>query len=468
MDSAKAKILREFLATLPESLAWRLAKAVEVDRLGGGRSLPHEVILEGLRPVLRHTPQHERTPTPLRLFCRPFEDLLSLAPRKEKVYGAIARGSIKPVWTWLKDTLAPEAHAGYESAVRGDVLGYRLEEARAHAVEFWTLAGTAILDALSGDAARKAARVALGGDLVVADAREMALLLLAGDEISELQAKMPRPTPTLGDDLVWMLRGIYDRVAARVPDAGAYVAVVAMRRLERPWEAMKLPLLISRQTQDTLISSTDMGLVGEILFNEIENHAATIRSLRPQAAFDADALVSHVTRFAELSNGLVKEIEMRRDGKWGQRLMKERAAVAGAMDAFMERAPRDILAALPTQKSGSYAGGPRVPDLARAPDAEKAERALGFARLIVGCRAIAAKASFGAKLKDADTEAAVALKGYNEDIVKELRGPEGPRRDNAEAYFAIAAELTTLLFSAEEGEFLRRRARAAMGIQAAA
>ena len=50
--------------------------AVEVDRLMDGHVLPHDDILEGLRPILRRE-HYDRTPTPLRLFCRPFQDLLT-------------------------------------------------------------------------------------------------------------------------------------------------------------------------------------------------------------------------------------------------------------------------------------------------------------------------------------------------------------------------------------------------------
>ena len=240
-----------------------------------------------------------------------------------------------------------------------------------------------------------------------------------------------------------------------------------MNRLARPWEALKLPLMISRRTQDTLIASTDMGLVGEIIFGDIESHATAILSAK-HPNFDADALVAHVARFAELSTGIVKEVEMRRDGRWGQRLMKDRAAVAGVMENLVRRAPKEILAALPTQRSGGFSGGPRSPDIARPADPEKTGRALNYARLIVGCKPFAAAASFGAAVKDTNDEVSVALKRYTEDLVRELRASEGDKRANAEMYFAAAAELTAILFSAEEGEFLRRRGRAAMGIAVAA
>ena len=461
--SDKAQMLRGFLGSLPQSLAARLAKAVEVDRLAGGAALPHDLILEGLRPVLRQMQTPERTLTPLRLFTQPFEDLLTSEPRKHKQKGAIARDSILPVWSWLSQKLAPEELARYALAVKTAVLGYHPEEARASAGEFWTAASIVMRAALDSDAKCKSARAVLGSDLVVADAQEIALLLAAGAELCEIQAKLPKPLPMLSDDYVWTLREIYDRLVASAPDAAPYVAVAAMNRLERPWQALKLPLMITRNTQDTLISSTDMGLVGELIFGDIERHAAFDLSAKPQQPFDADALIKHLVGFTTLSSGIVKEIEMRRDGKWGQRLLKDRAAVADVMESFMERAPREIVAALPTHKTGSYAGGPRAPDLSRPADPEKTVRALAFARLIEGCKPVAAAGSFGASLKDASDEIALALKSYGEDIVRELRASDGERRANAEQYFSVAAELTALFFSPEEAEFLRRRGRAALG-----
>ena len=73
-------LLKAFLGGLPGAAAGRLAMAVEMDRLMDGHVLPHDAILEGLRPVLRRE-HYDRTPTPLRLFCRPFQDLLTCVPR---------------------------------------------------------------------------------------------------------------------------------------------------------------------------------------------------------------------------------------------------------------------------------------------------------------------------------------------------------------------------------------------------
>jgi hypothetical protein len=465
MDEQKFKVLQAFLERLPDHIAIRLAKAVEIDRIAEGTGLPHELILDSLRPFLRRAGD-ARTPNPLRLFCKPFEDLLIAVPRKEKQKGRIARAAVQPVWKWLGQTLLPESYAVYVKTAKTAVAAFRINEANDAAAKFWVEASQAIRAALDTEPKRKAARLVLGGDTVVADAMEMALLLAAGDSIREAQAVLPKHTPTLTEDLVWALRGVYDRIAASAPDSAPYLAVVAMNRLEHPWEAMRLPLTISRQTQDTLISSTDMGLVGELLLADMESCAIAIRAVR-QPAFDPKELVGQIATFTSLSNGIVQEVEMRRDGHWGQRLMKDRAGVAEVMEGFMKRAPKEIFGALPTLKTGSYAGGPRAPDLSKKLDAEKADRAIRYSRLVVGCKPFAASGSFGAVQADATDEVTIALRPYCDDIVRELRN-EGDKRAVAEQYFELAVEIATLFFSAEEGEFLRRRGRAALGTKAAA
>jgi hypothetical protein len=463
----KMELLRAFLGSLPASLAGRVAQAVEVDKLSNGSVLPHELILDSLRPALRGPDQTQRTPTPMRLFCRPFEDLLTNEPRRQKQKGHIARSSITPVWNWLGQQLIPEPLNAYSLAVKTAVLGYRADELRARAVEIWKVAAEAIRAKLATEAGCKSARQALEGDAVVEDAREIALMLSAGAEICQLQDRLPHTLPSLTDEVIHTFRDVYDRLTGAVPDAAPYLPLVVMNRLEQPWEALRLPLNLSGKTQENLVATTDMGLVGELLFNAIEAHSAAIRGARPQQ-FNADALIVNVEGFTALSNGVVKEVELRRDGVWGQRLIKDRAAVAEVMDGFMERAPREILAALPMQNPGSSAAGPKAPDMSQPIDPEKSDRALSYARLLAGCRRFAAAGCFGASLKRADEEIAVALKSYNEEIVRELRAASEEKRLNAEQFTAIATELTAILFSPEEGEFLRRRGRAALSSAVAA
>src|ERR1700761_6276719 len=124
----KTGLLKAFLGGLPGPAAGRLALAVETDRLMDGHALPHETILEGLRPALRRE-HFDRRPTPLRLFCRPFQDLLTSQPRKTKQKASIARGSLVPVWNWIALTLIPDETQVYINETKAEVLKQRVDHA---------------------------------------------------------------------------------------------------------------------------------------------------------------------------------------------------------------------------------------------------------------------------------------------------------------------------------------------------
>ena len=455
----KTGLLKSFLGGLPGHVASRLATAVELDRLMDGHALPHADIMDSLRPVLQRD-QYEHTVTPLRLFCRPFQDLLTSDPRRTKQKGAIARSSVVPLWNWLSRQLIPEQAAAYVSASKALVLQHKTDEALACAARFWSVAAAAITDTLKNAGDRNAAQKILGDAMAVEDAEEMAVLLAAGEEIEKLAALLPRPVPGFSEALLWDVRGIYDAMSVSHPDAAPYVAVVTMNRLARPWEALRLPMLVTRKNDEILISKTDMGLVGEILFNRMDGLKTSIQQTR-HPLFSAERLIEEARTFAGLSSHIVKEIELKREGEWGKRLLAERVMIGKVMEVFMDRAPRELAAALPMQKSTGA-------DFSRHPGADKHEMALRYARLVAGCRNFAAAASFGAKQKEIYDELCNLLKRYNEDLVNGLKSTDPARAEVASSQFRLCTELTAILFSEEEAELLRRRGKAAQAAAAAA
>ena len=429
--------------------------AVEVDRLMDGHTLPHDDIMEGLRPVLRRE-NYDRTPTPLRLFCRPFQDLLTSMPRKSKQKGCIARGTLVPAWNFLTQTLLPKESAAYSAECKALVLARKPDDALARAAKFWPVAAQALRTALASEAGRQSAQKALGDALAVEDVLDMALLLSAGEIIEQLIVLLPAPVASFNEQLIWQVRDIYDRLVKEMPDVSPYVPVIVMNRLARPWEALRLPLLVTRHTDETLISKTDMGLVGEILFARMDAQRNAIQATR-HPMFDADQLMEDTRNFADISSHIAKEIELKREGEWGKRLLAERVQIGKVMESFMERAPREFAAALPTSRG-------KGADFSRHPGPEKHDMALRYARLVAGSRHFAAAASFAAKQKEAYDELATLLKRYNEDVVKALKAE--PQSPVVNAQFLLCAELTATLFSDQEAELLRRRGRAAMSAAA--
>jgi hypothetical protein len=457
ISEAKQVRLGAFLAQLPGPVAARVAKAVEIDRLTGSGLLPHDSILTALRPKLRGAVP-ARTPTPQRFFCRPFEDLLIDRPRKEKQKGRIARSSIQPVWDWLAETGLSETHETLTHAIRAALLKADEEDVQRQVEALWTASAEVLHEATAGENDKKTLGRALGDRLVAEDAAEMAVLLSEGAEIAALQALLPRPLVTLGEADIQHLREAYDRFNETNRDIAAYVPLIVMGRLERPWEALRLAAVVSRRATDTLMSATDLGIAGELLFQDMEEHMQIISAARP-VDFDPEHLLHHLGTFAELSSGMVKELAMRRDGKWGQRLTKARGQVAQTMESLLEKAPREIAGALAPLKMGGFGKSPKPIDVMHSPDPDKVARAKRYAHLIAHCRPFASASAFNAKLKEVADDVANTLRLYAEDLLREARARPGP--GPIAEHQDVLLDLAVPLLGEEETGLLRRRIRAA-------
>src|SRR5258705_6725564 len=272
LSADKQQLLSGFLCKLPGSVASRLAKAIEVDRLTGGQGLPHEVILGALRPQLRQAAQPARMPTPQRFFCQPFEDMLIARQRNAKQKGRIARSSIEPVWNWLANELMPERHRELTDAIRDAILYSRLSDVEQRASELWDESAVALELALADEKRMTAAAKKLGGVAAAEDAAEIALILSGAREIEKLQNRLPKPIVSIADDELTFLRDAYDRLTATDPDLAPYVPLVVLGRLERPWEVLRVAAALTRKKSDTLIAATDLAVVGDLLFSDLDGY----------------------------------------------------------------------------------------------------------------------------------------------------------------------------------------------------
>jgi hypothetical protein len=458
ISADKQQLLSGFLCKLPEPVAARLAKAVEVDRLTGGQGLPHDVILDALRPQLRQAAQPARMPTPQRFFCQPFEDLLIVRQRNAKQKGRIARSSIEPVWNWLANELMPARHHELTAAIRDAILYSRLSDVEQRAAELWDDSAATLKTALADEKKMTAAAKKLGGVAAAEDAAEIALILRGAREIEKLQNRLSKPIVSLTDADIAFLRDAYDRLTTSDPDLPPYVPLVVLGRLERPWEVLRVVAALTRKTTDTLIAATDLAVVGDLLFSDLDVYVKKLQSARA-ADFESEAVLHDLASFAELASGMVKELGFRRDGKWGQNLAKDRAAVAEVMEGLLAKAPREILGALPLSRANVSGKGPRPLDFSRPHDPERTATAKRYAHLMVHSRPFAEATAFSAKLNAAFDETANALRAHGEEIVREFRAATVEARANLDVHFEPMLELCTLVLGGEEAALIRRRAR---------
>jgi hypothetical protein len=218
---------------------------------------------------------------------------------------------------------------------------------------------------------------------------------------------------------------------------------------------------VSRQVQDRLLSETDMGFAGELLIADLEDLAAQAAAMRPDT-FDAQSLSRSLDRLAMASAGMAREMGIKRDGKWGARIQKSRALASNAAIALLGRTAQEVLSAFPAGRAGSFAKGPRKPDLSRGPDPERVSRALRWAKLMTAVKPMSAGLGYQSALQQASDEIEGALRQYADAVLTEMRGKDPEIRSTGLAFMEAQAQVTDALAGHEAATLLRRRAAAAL------
>lgn len=460
-EQSQENELFRILASLTPEKAGMLVAQLERQKLEGKGGAHVDVVLTAVRKLVRNaaTP---RWPTPQRLFCVAFEDFL-VDQRTSKMPCRILRANINPVWSWLMEK---------GLALRGPELTRQIAKAtldrneplkEKRVQELQTEAAEVMIAAL--EVAQKGGQTAvvtlIGNEDIAADMREMALLLAKPHALAPLRTLIPRGHTDLGEGTINAFRQEYDLCVAEAPELAPFTIVLAMNRLTRPWEAMALVRAVSRQSQDRLLSETDLGIAGELLIADLEDLAAQTALVRPDT-FDGDALAKILERITAASAGMAREMGIKRDGKWGARIQKARALAANSVQALLGRTAQEVLGAFPMARGGSFAKGPRKPDLAHSPDPTRVARAVRWAKLMASVKPMSAGLGFQSAVQDAQDEIDATLRQYADGVLTEMRGGDPDVRATGLAYMEAQAQVVGAMFSNEAATLLRRRAAAAL------
>lgn len=463
MNPEKLAQLKALLAALPPGKAGALASAVERDRLAGGKAFPHDDMLEALRPHLAAA-RAARIPSALRVFCAPFEDVLSDHQGRTARTGLIRRNHVREIWNWINEQLIPLDAITLTGALRTALLegGNAAGEARAMRARM----GAAIVEALGDDlsdpdALKRRARYLSSGDIAV-EAVMMARFIAIEEAVFAMQAAVPpgaRPSPALAASL----KPVFGRDDMRDDARTQTLLFALMGRMVEPAQILAL----TGQVSERFDAMMKPAFAGARLLGDLADAAAAVRRQR-SINLDGEALVADFTRFAQGVIAIEKALGLRMDRTWELALNNQRATMAEPIENFLERVPRDINAALPVQRLGQFGPrGPRRPDLSRAPDPQKSERGLRAARIAAGILPLAAAGAVAAVCQAVVEEAGNAIRLYVDDIIADIRASEGEEHARASAFAGLAVTLGTTLLGPEEGDILSRRVAAAHAAHAA-
>jgi hypothetical protein len=264
---------------IPETEFDKLASTLEARRLRTSQSAAAIAMLAQLRPRLRLARPARRF-TPMRLFCRPFEDMLYNPNTRRKAMGRIPRSALAPIWAEVEER-APDAIARVAEDIKAIAPD---DEASADAVgvPFWSATHHA-LKTLREEMAKEKGGLAklqdmLGGADVLASLDEIFVALAIARPLTDMRRALPPPpiADINNTALAAIVAGLTD-TAAITRDGLTIVVISLMARLASP---TMLPQLIERLIDEGAGNRIQaMGAqVGEAIASQSEDRMVDVRT----------------------------------------------------------------------------------------------------------------------------------------------------------------------------------------------
>jgi hypothetical protein len=212
---------------------------------------------------------------------------------------------------------------------------------------------------------------------------------------------------------------------------------------------------------EAYLAASELGGLAERVLVHIESRVAAVAGMDPDGGRAAGALAGQAAAAAVAQiTEFERAFELTPNGFLGQRVARQKRALAASVEQRLKQAISAVLQALPLKSRvrGAVRG---LPNLDREPDARSVTRAVAFLAFMDATRTAASAGGFGRPRAEAVEGLSAMLDQYVEDLLEVIHAGGPEQVPAARAYLDTAAEFLALVTDDRAAEVARRRAAAA-------
>ncbi len=470
MRAEKLEQLTALLKAIPPDKAVALARAVETMRRSDPASFPAKAVLDALAPALATARRERSALQPMT--CVALEPFLAYDDSFAGVPGLIARSTIAPWWDALRAAAGP-MFASLQAEL--DRLVPTADDAALDAfairVRAAAATGTAeLIELMKGKKPSPALKALARHPERVADIQQIGEILQAGEplraaiaELMDIVDEYERMAGTMILDLspaiVTEAKRIYDHLSEGSGGETKLFALAVLNRLDKPWHIFRLARALSWKRDATMVSHTELAVIGQRLLHYLDLTATMVDAANPKGRMsshlvDFDRLRELVGRYVDCAEGLLGEIDLRRDSEWGEEMLRSRAKMRDTFEEDrMETAAKAILAIVP-DRDGRRGGGAK-PVAAAQPSEAVVAHGLKAVQLLTFLSQRAGRQGFSAGARKVLDQLGHDIHKRAEDLIADLRAD--PANAALRDLLPPAITLVEALLLDERGKTLLRR-----------
>lgn len=266
-----------------------------------------------------------------------------------------------------------------------------------------------------------------------------------------------------GGDTTAGARLAYRDAVAIADDAGPLFFHMLAAQMAQPWMVMRIISAVMDKPTERYLRDSELADFGETLLADID---ASIAAIGAMNAADGPGKGRIGARLAELVVQQIMEmdgsVELPRDQGWGLRVAKQRASLAGVVEARLKEGERAVIEALPMFAPRNQRVRHQVPRLSAPPEERWVTQAMTLLAFSEDLRTTANYGGFSTARNKVVEKLGEYIDHYVESVVDLLHTDEVEDRAIAAAFLERAADFSLLLRGEKAAELIRRRAQAAL------
>jgi hypothetical protein len=363
--------------------------------------------------------------------------------------GRIARRSLERIWQWIARDLAPRQTSTFAHEV--SALARRPADIEAAARRFQDSIGRRVHDALACTRNDHKAERQLAGQIGtsrdVDEAREIAAMLEARDQLSALGKRLPSSISNLSDHQLDAMKARLDQASMR--PVFLYAVLLLMSRLTAPWQLIRLAIKAAGTDESDRVAETSYAITITAVLAEME--AMVWRLDTALKAADAQSRAGLLKDIHDTARGLRTEINLAADGAWARQLAALRGEVSKRLRAEIESTPGKVRRLLrPPRQVSSETVEPA--------DAAAAEAAI---ELVLICRTYAAELALNEATLRVSSDLQGVLERETSTLLAALRQAGDAERHYRQSPLDAAARFAGQVFGAAYASLLAKAAEVA-------
>jgi hypothetical protein len=259
------------------------------------------------------------------------------------------------------------------------------------------------------------------------------------------------------------VRLLFKDVVAVAEDGAPNLIEMMVCQLSEPWMVLRIMAAVMSHAGDRYVSSSEMAGICERILTNIDRQVNLLRVFDCDGGADAGveaarAVQLAVVQIAEFENAF----DLDKEGSWGQRVSKQKSAVATLTEGYLKKCSKIVSDALPLQPV--RIGGATLrsePRLSGPPDPRAVKRAMASLTFFEKVRPSASQGGYGTVRGKVCEDVTSGLDSYLEEILAMVHGGDVEDLESARAYLAVVADFMGLVQGEKSAQIVRRRAAAA-------